>query len=182
MAEVRYKDWAQALPQLPGEQILEGDIPVVIRDDVPYTFKPIARAAYAEFKDNALVTTINTMDVWESINGVLIPSPENVGYSFLSNVFTHEEVDALFPIVITANVTFMKDGGGAAHNYQFGVFRNGGLVGVGQADSASSTGSGCVSVAIPAVPLNGDTFEVKIRNRSGTNNVVVSDMAFFLLN
>ena len=175
----KFSEWTDTdLPALPGNQWLPGDAMVVIRGGLPYAYDPVSRFAYADMGGNAAPTTINTVDVWESIAGTLVASVADEGFTLASNVYTVTAETSLFPILVSAECTAMKVGGGTAVNFQFGIFVNDVMVGVGQNALASAAQWGSAIVSIPVLLANGDTVEIKVRNRTDADDVVVSDMSF----
>ena len=174
---IKYTEWinTELLP-LPSQQMLPGDEIVIIRGGVPFRYDPVTRFAEATMAGNALATTINVMDQWESIAGVLVDSGIDTGLSLAGNVYTVTAETSLFPIHIEAGVTIMKVGGGTAANFEIGIFVNGIHVGVGQVGLASSAQWGNANVAKENLLATGDTVEIKIRNRTDADNVVVSEM------
>jgi hypothetical protein len=175
----KYSEWTGTdLPPLPANQWLPGDAMVVIRGGEPFAYDPVSRFAFASMGDNAAPTTINTVDVWESIAGTLTVSAADQGFTLASNIYTVTAETSLFPILIAAECTAMKVGGGTAVNFQFGIFINDVMVGVGQTALASAAQWGSAGVSVPAILAQGDTVEIKVRNRTDADDVVVSDMSF----
>ena len=177
MARRKFSEWVDLdLPTLPGGQLVDTDKLIVIRGGAPFSVDPIERFAYGSFAGNALVTTINTVDVWEAINGVLVDDPSTINYTLAASVYTHDAVDMLRPTPCFVSASFFKDGGGSAHNYEIGVFVNGSLVGGGMIDNGSSSLSGNAAAMVLFTLNNGDTVAAMIRNRTGNNNVLVTDL------
>jgi hypothetical protein len=177
----KFSEWLNLeLPPLPGGQWIPGDDLAVIRGGVPYTLDPVVRESYAEMGGNGSATTINTMNVWESIAGTLVAPSGVEGFTLAANVWTVTAQDSLRPILISAGLTAMKVGSGD-DNYEFGIFVNDVMVGVGMAGNLSSTKWQSFYVARPKILNNGDTIEIKVRNRNDNANVVVSDMFFGII-
>ena len=175
----KFSDWVfTELPNLPAQQTIAGDELVVIRGGVPYRYDPVTRLGYADMAGNALETTINTVDVWESIAGVLVASGAEQGLTFAANVFTVTAETSLDPVRIKAGVTMHKDAGGAGVNIEVGIFVNGSQVGVGSTDTVATTQFGNAYVAVPAILANGDTVEIKVRNRTDADSLTVTEMSF----
>lgn len=177
MAERKFTEWVDAdLPPLPGGQLIDTDKLIVIRGGAAFSVDPVERFAYGSFAGNALSTTINTVDVWESVNGTLVDDASTIGYSFAANVYTHDQVDMIRPVPAFVSASFMKDAGGGAHNFEIGIFVNGSLSGGGMIDNGSNSLFGNAAAMILITLNNGATVEPMIRNRSGSDNVIVTDL------
>jgi hypothetical protein len=175
----KFSEWldTELLP-LPSQQTISTDQLVVIRAGVPYAYDPLTRFAYADMKGNAAATTINTVDVWEPIGGVLVASGVETGFTLATNIFTTTAETSVGVLSIQAGCTVMKVGGGTAVNFELGIFVNGVMAGAGQSGLASAAQWGNMNVFVPVILANGDTVEIKIRNRTDSDDVVVSEMAF----
>lgn len=179
MAKVKFSTWLGTdLPDLPGNQTVSTDQMVVIRGGVPYAYDPATRFAYADMSGNATPTVIAAADTWTPILGTLVASGVETGFTLAANIFTVTAETSLDPLRIRAGCTFMKVGGGAAVNFEIGIFVNGVQVGVGQTDTAGSAQWGNANIGVPAVLANGDTVEIRVRNRTDGDDVTISEMSF----
>ena len=147
----KFSEWLDTeLAALPGDQTISTDKMVVIRGGVPYAYDPATRFAYAEMGGNAVATTINTVNVWESIAGTLVASPADLGFTLAGNVYTVTAETSLNVLSIQAGCTIMKVGGGTAVNFEIGIFINGVMTGVGQSGLASAAQWGNMNAFVPA--------------------------------
>jgi hypothetical protein len=172
----KFSNWLGTdLPPLPSNQTIADDHLIVVRGGLPYSYDPVTRLAYSEMI-NAVATTINTIDVWESIAGVLVDSA-SLGFTLAANVWTVTAETSLDPIRVEAGLGVMKVGSGD-DTYEVGIFVNDVLKGVPMPVNAHMTKLGNVYVTIPEILATGDTVEIKIRNLDDIADVVITSMQF----
>ena len=174
----KFSDWVfSELPPLPDKQILATDSLVVIRAGVPYSAPLNATFAYGSMADNAVETTINTVDVWESIVGAIVDSGLEESFTWFGNVLSYIGEDMTIPEMVYLDFTLLKTGGPVDTDiYQVGLFKNGALVGVGASTTIVNSNTESGSLTLPVIFAQGDTLEVKVRNRTDADNVTVKDM------
>jgi hypothetical protein len=178
MAFTKFSEWlGTELPDLPGDQTTTLDQMIVIRSGVPYAYDPVTRLAYAEMSDNATATGITVIDQWESIAGTLVAPAGIEGFTLAANVWTVTAQTSLNPIQIRAGLTAMKVGSGD-DTYQCAIFVNGAQKGAAMSLNTHMTKLDNCYLTAPVILANGDTVEVKIRNRDDVADVVITDMSF----
>jgi hypothetical protein len=175
MADTRaFNDYFANRGALPGVVLVADDEVLVLRGSTVYRAVGISEFAYAGVEGNATATTINTIDVWESIGGTLVVGTLTDGITFATNQFTYIGVSQATPTVITAKMSASKAGGGD-EIYQVGVFVNGSQIGTGMSCGAGTTLVGFASTASTHALQNGDVIDMRVRNTSGTSNVTLLD-------
>jgi hypothetical protein len=160
---------------LPGEVAIAGDELLILRSGTVYRMGGASAGAYASMTDNAVETTINTIDVWVPFGGVLIEGVTTATFTYAANQFTYIGPNQAHNTSLVGKMSILRVGGGAGSNLQVGVFVNG--VQVGDPMTVSSTNSfiGFVLTEVPHLLQTGDIIDIRIRNTTGVENVVVTD-------
>jgi hypothetical protein len=172
MATKTFEDYFASKGVLPGEELIDGDEALVLRSSTVFRGSPDINNALANMEGNALVTTINTVDVWEQISGVMADAGSTTTFTFAANQYTYIGVNQLGADTIRASVSLLS---AADAQYQVGVFVNSVLVGLGMTTSATTLNAAFVSSAAPYALQAGDVIDLRIRNITDAENVTVLD-------
>jgi hypothetical protein len=159
---------------LPGEVAIAGDELMVLRGGTVYRMSGAGTTAYSSMNANAVVTTINTIDVWEPIGGVLIQGTTSDTFTFAANQFTYIGVNQAIAQAIIAKMSVSKAGGGD-NIYEVGVFVNGVQQGTGMSVGASTALVGFVDTLVLHALQTGDIIDMRVRNISGASDCTLLD-------
>ena len=126
---------------------------------------------------NAAVTTINTINVWVSINatfasGVLERFTRSGGTLTYTGVDTEE-------IILRANAVFVKQAGvGGNSNMQLRILKNGSQIGIfGSIRTEDAKPNNVVASAATSISTS-DTLTLQVRNVTDTDDLVVQELEF----
>ena len=172
MATKTFEDYFASKGALPGEELIGGDKALVLRSSTVFQGEPDINSALANMQGNALVTTINTVDVWEQISGAMADANSTATFTFAANQYTYIGVNQIGTDTIRASVSLLS---AADAQYQVGIFVNSVLVGTGMTTSATTTSAAFVSAAAPYALQTGDVIELKVRNITDAEDVTVLD-------
>jgi hypothetical protein len=160
---------------LPGDVAITGDELLFLRSGTVYRGSGAAAGAYASMTDNAVETTINTIDVWVPFGGVLIEGATTPNFTFAANEFTYIGPSQASYAGLSGKMSVLRVGGGGNSNYQVGVFVNAVQVSDPMTVSSSSTFLGFVLTEVPHLLQTGDIIDIRIRNTTGAENALVTD-------
>ena len=159
---------------LPGEQAIEDDEFLVLRGATVYRGKSSATFALANMNANAVETTINTVNVWEPIGGVLGNIAASTDFTFAANAYTYIGLTQLSFDVVGIAASISKTGPGF-RAFEIGIFVNAALHGTGFSASSEQSIRAYVAVDQPIVLTTADVIDMRIRNLTDADNVTVID-------
>ena len=175
MADTRtFDEYFANRGSLPGEQAIEGDELLVLRGGTVYRAKQEATFAFASMNANAVITTINTVDVWEPIGGTLGNIAASTDFTFAANAYTYIGVNQLHFHRVNIAATIATAGNGLT-DYEISVFVNGAIHGTGFSVSSQNDQRMFVTVEQPRTLLTNDVIDMRIRNLTDADNVTVID-------
>ncbi|GAG54975.1 unnamed protein product, partial [marine sediment metagenome] len=108
MATKTFEDYFASKGQLPGEELITGDEALVLRSSTVFRGAPDINNALSNMQGNALVTTINTVNVWEQINGVMADAGSTATFTFAANQYTYIGVNQIGADTIRASVSLLS--------------------------------------------------------------------------
>ena len=160
---------------LPGEVPVDGDEQLILRGGTVYRASAAAAYANAGMNANAVETTITTVNVWESIGGVLVAGLTAPTFIFAANQFTYIGVNHIAPASIRASMSAIAADAVAGLTYEVGVFVNGIQVGLSMSVNATSTEVGFVLVEAAHPLQTNDIIDMRVRNIKDATNVTLID-------
>ena len=172
MATKTFEDYFASKGALPGGTPIESDTLLVLRSGTVFQ-GAIAPYALAYMADNALTTTIVTVDVWAAINGTLEEGDHSTSFTFAANQYTYVGDNQLGPINIQGSISVSKTGNGYK-DYEVGVFVNNVLVGKSMVGSSESDALVFVATNITHTLQTNDVVDVRVRCRTDDTDCIVS--------
>ena len=157
--------------------ITTSDLSWTFRDNIGISDSSVHGSVQANA--NAVVTTINTQNVWERVSIVTIDATdmERVSSPAQATLQVDQLGDAL--VHLAAYASFEKQGGGGAEIYEFAIYADTGsgfqVIDANQTVSAASGNTIQVAAHILATLKEGDQVALFVRNTEGTSNVLIRD-------
>lgn len=174
MATKTFEAYFASKGQLPGEELIAGDEILVLRGGTVFRGAVSINTALASMLDNAGVTTINTVDVWESINGTLTDDFSTATFTYAANQYTYIGANQLSPDIIRASFSISK-AGNTFKTYEVGIFVNAVQVGTGMKCSSQSDEPAFAACIATHILQTGDVVDMRIRGRTDDTDVTVID-------
>ena len=162
MATKTFEAYFTSKGALPSEKLIEGDAALVLRAGTVFKGSVKPDTAYASMLDNALTTTIATVDVWVPINGTLAEGD----YTFVGD-------NQLEYSPISGSISVEKTGNGYV-TYEVGVFVNNVQVGTGMSASSEQDAIVFIQATGTHILQTGDVIDVQVRCRTDDTNCIVS--------
>jgi hypothetical protein len=175
-----FKDYFTGKPVIPTGQRIDTDELLVLRGGIVHRSNALRVQGAAGMSDNAAVTTINVIDDWEPIGGVLAEVFSSSDLSFGANAFTFNGDNQLTYSIISGHASIDKSTNGAA-SVQLGIFVNGVLSGIPFTASIADNTQPAYMQALTGVQLqNGDVVDLRVRNRTDTDDLIVLDAGLII--
>lgn len=180
MAEVQFKDFFISQLVAPTDHIQDGDKLLLLRGTSIFKVAAIGDTAYATFADNTLVTTINTIDVYEDINGALGGAVFTNNFTFAANAFTFTGPNQVTPSLLAGVVAGIKMGVAGFNRAEVGIFVNGIQQGTSVGASMGDTERAFVACRIVYALQQNDVITMKVRNRDGDSDLTIEAAELFI--
>lgn len=136
-------------------------------------FQDSATSGYSTLHGNSTVTTINTVNVWESIGVNATPSSDDERFSFLNNIYTYTGKN---PTLVKISTNGAVTPAVANKSFELGVFVNDVFLADTIVTPDPVLTRGAFSGFAQKKISNGDTVEVKVRNTSNNSNITVTHL------
>ena len=173
MATKTFEAYFTSKGALPSEKLIEGDAALVLRAGTVFKGSVKPDTAYASMLDNALTTTIATVDVWVPINGTLAEGDHSTAFTFAANQYTFVGDNQLEYSPISGSISVAKTGNGYV-TYEVGVFVNNVQVGTGMSASSEQDAIVFIQTTGTHILQTGDVIDVQIRCRTDNTDCIVS--------
>jgi hypothetical protein len=160
---------------LVGVQPVTGDEILVLRSATVYRGLFVDNTAMLYVAGNAVATTIALVDQWTAIGGTLIQGPVADVFTVASNQLTYVGPSQVRAATLRARVSLTK-AAGIVQSYEIGIFVNDVLLQNGLRVSLNVNEYAFVNVEALHPLSTGDVLDLRVRSRSGTDAVTLSDV------
>ena len=174
MANKPFDEYFAAKTALVGQQGPTGDDFLVLRGGTVFKGNQVYNKAIATVADDATETVIATVDVWVPIGNTLVQGVTTPTFTYAANEFTYIGPNQIVQNSFKAAVSLTKVLAGA-QTYEVGVFVNDLLILNSMKVTVTDAEFIYLSCEIQRLLVTGDVIDMRVRSRSGTDDLTVSN-------
>jgi hypothetical protein len=174
MANTPFDTYFADRPELIGNQPLNGDATLVLRDSTVFRKLNLDNRAYAMFSDDADETPCPVVNEWVLMANTLSEQGHTTTFTFAANQFTYVGGNTNVVNTFMASMSCKKLLAGDS-SYDIGIFVNGLLIGNSMKVTVRENVVSYVSCTIQRLLVTGDVIDMRVRTRTLTNPLTISD-------
>lgn len=160
---------------LVGAQPVTGDEALVLRSGTVFRGLTVDTSAIVYVAANAVATVISVVDAWVAIGGTLIEGPVTDVYTYATNQLTYIGPSLVPAVHIRGRATITKSLA-SVQSYEIGIFVNDVLLQNGMRVSVNQNEYAFVDVEALHPLATGDVVDLRVRSRSGTDDITLTDV------